>query len=652
MPSSRTQADGLKADTLAHDSARPRRPTTPNQPVILILPLMLALSSTVQAQDRESQGEPAHSRSSSTTSSAGASGEPDVAALRAETIERLKAYEPIAAGSAATSAGLSRSNLASSPVARSVGVPSASSAGTAALSSVSSEPTLKKPLPVLLRDRLGLLNEYDEISRTLQQTNHPDPSPERQVADAKSELVRLQSILSQDPETLLPAMFRGQSANNSTAAGSAMKDAIEATRSDLKEWKTKLETLRAEIAKWSSLQNARSAERDRLFQRVSTLSARREEYEAAVTDAQTTGARQLARERLVNFEWEARVESLRLQLIEAQLALETKLADIRELSGKVYWARVQIGQKSLDPMEARYRVVAEDQLRDLKQAATNFETKAQLSADPLERFRARWTAELLALEVLVVRSEQALAISPRPSYDEQKTDADRAEIEFARVKELVDDGEVSRLDAVRLNNEFRRIGPERDRLLKTEMAAVEAQLQYYENALTDVELDLLQESLHDRLEHDLLRERLPASRWADGEALAKELEQKHLLLLSRRRIALEKLSARASHTLQQVERRLNILDQEYGFIRTSIFWVRDQDTIGHVTITQAAREFSMLVRGLARLVQETGKPSLWGQPSAEFLVTAMALLALPIALWRLHRMLGALIKRDLPVPRT
>lgn len=40
------------------------------------------------------------------------------------------------------------------------------------------------------------------------------------------------------------------------------------------------------------------------------------------------------------------------------------------------------------------------------------------------------------------------------------------------------------------------------------MAAVESQLQFYENTLTSVELELLQDSLHDRLEHDLLRERL------------------------------------------------------------------------------------------------------------------------------------------------
>ena len=300
-----------------------------------------------------------------------------------------------------------------------------------------------------------------------------------------------------------------------------MKDALESTSNELKDWKTKLETLRSEIAKWDSLQKSRHTERDRLFQQVTALTAKSQEYDAAVADAPTAAARRLAHERLVNFQWAARVETLRLQVIEAQLALEAKLAEVRELKVEVYRAHVQIANRTLGPMQSRYRLVAEDQERDLSQAKANEENKARSSADPLERFRARRTAELMALEILVNRSEQARTISPTPTYEDQKTLADHAEIDFANIKELLDDGKVSRLDAVRLNNEFRRIGPERDRLLRNEMATVESQLQYYENALTEVELELLQDSLHDRFEHDLLREGLPQSRWAEGEALVK-----------------------------------------------------------------------------------------------------------------------------------
>jgi potassium efflux system protein len=319
-----------------------------------------------------------------------------------------------------------------------------------------------------------------------------------------------------------------------------------------------------------------------------------------VTDAQTVPARQLAQERLVNFEWELRVQSLRLQVMEAQLAQESKLADVGDLNVQVQLAHLQIAEKTLAEMQAKYRLAAEHHERDLKQAAANLEVKAQSSDDPLERFRARRTAELLVLEAQVTRYEQALATSPFPSLDEERILADHAAADFARIKELLDDGRVSRLDAIRLNNDFRRIGPERDRLLRNEMATAEAHLQYYENALTNVEIELIQDSLHESFEQDLIRERLPRARRGQGEALLTELERKHRALLVRSRAALEKLSDRAAHTLQQVMRRLSILDEEYGFIRTHIFWVRDQEPIGPATLAQAARDMNRLIKGLPR----------------------------------------------------
>ena len=86
-----------------------------------------------------------------------------------------------------------------------------------------------------------------------------------------------------------------------------------------------------------------------------------------------------------------------------------------------------------------------------------------------------------------------------------------AQADFAEIKQLLDDGNVSRLDALRLNNDFRRIGPERERLLRNELGTVEAQLQYYENLLTSVELELIEDSLVDQVEHDAVLERLAPS---------------------------------------------------------------------------------------------------------------------------------------------
>ena len=654
MQKSTTRATGSRADGLPFGPTLAGSLAVPIRPLLLVGSLLLVAGAVARGQGPTSQTEPASLRRPFATATAGSTGdsaEADPVAARAEALERLKEHDLTTTTDATMPIGSTSSISSSASVS-----PAPYSAGRSApVSSPSADPGAKKPLPVLLQERLRWLNEYDASAIALQKATHPEPSPQQQASEAKAELRQLQNILKQAaeaPEKLLPPLFRDVSVKVSSALGAEMKDAIEATSNELKDWKTKLENVRGEIARWNGLMNARRVDRDGLFQRVTLLKAKSEEFKSAVTDAQTATLRRLAHERLINFEWQLRVESLRLRVIEAQLALEAEVSEVRELRADAYRAHVQIATKALESMQARYRVVAEDQQRNLSRAEADEETKAGSSKDPLERFRARRMAELLALEAHVIKSEQDLVISPNPSYEEQKTLADQADFDFANIKELLDDGKVSRLDAIRLNNEFRRIGPERGRLVKNEMSAVEAQLQFYENALTTVELELLQDSLHDRFEHDLLRERLPSSRWAEGEALVANLERSHRSLLMRRQRALQKLCDRASHTLVQVTRRLGILDREYSFIRTNIFWVRDQESIGLMTLTQSAREFNALVKGLLRLVKETTRPNLWGQPSVEFLVTALGVLVFPVVLERLRRLLGVLIRRDLPAPHS
>jgi hypothetical protein len=452
------------------------------------------------------------------------------------------------------------------------------------------------------------------------------------------------------PETLLPPAYRALPAGDSPHLNTDMKDTLEAATNELKDWKTRLETLRTEVVNWESLQNARRTERDKLFQRVASLKARGTERDA-VTGAATARSRQLAQERQINSEWASRVDVLRLQVVEAELALEAKLTGVRELNLQVCHAQIQVLEKALELMQKRYRASADRQERDLKEKAAHEENTARQSEDFLERFHAHRLADLLELEAQVIKTEQAEVTSSPPTLDEERSRADHAFADFARIKALLDDGRVSRLDAIRLNNDFRRIGPERDRLLRNEMAIVETRLQFYEDVLTNVEIELLQDSLHDRFEHDLLRERLPPSRWAEGEALLAELERTHRTLMVRRRASLERLTDCTSQTLDQIARRLSILDEEYGFIRTHIFWVRDQEPIGLGTITQGARELQHLVKALARLAQEAVRPRHWGRASAEFVAAALAVLGLPIGLIRLRRFLRVRIEHDLPTAR-
>jgi potassium efflux system protein len=509
-----------------------------------------------------------------------------------------------------------------------------------------------KSLRDLLNERLRWLDECERATEGLQKTANPQPSPEAQHAEAKTELLRVQEILKQttaSADSVLPPVFRNPRSNDANALAAEMRNALDAERNELKEWNAKVESLRAEIAKAESSRKARQNDRDKVFQRVAALRATSFELEGPVSSAVTSEARQLAQEKLVNFEWESRVQNLRLKLIEAELALERKMAGVRDLNFQVGLVQVQIAETRRSLMEARYKAIVERQEQELSRAAASEETKARRADDPIDRFKARLTAEILAREAQVIRSDKALATTPSPSPIEERDLADRAEADFAQIKHLLDDGDVSRLDAVRLNNDFRRIALERVRLVRNEMAAVEAQLQFYEEALTNTEIELLSDSTGDRFDRDLLHERLPQSRWLEGEAVLGELEGKHRAVLMRHRDVLERLCERASQTHQQVIRRLAILDEEYGFIRTHIFWVRDQEPLGLGALTHGGRELQQLFKGCLRLAQECAKPKLWKErPSGEFLAVSAAVLLLPLGLIRLRRAIRHMLECEMP----
>jgi potassium efflux system protein len=606
--------------------------------------LWLALCGTAWAQKLE-QGKPlrreAEAEPKNWSDIAGA----DVAAARSEANDRLRGLQsPPGRFTPATSAGATTGTpgAASQPGA-SVAQPVSAAPASA------SESTAEKSIRELLTERVGWLDEYEKLTQSLQKALSPDPNPEKQRSEAQKELLQLQQTLNQAAvslDALLPPAFRNARSSDASSVAAEMRSALEAERNDLKQWAAKLESLRIEIVKAENLRSARRSERDKLFQRAATLKAKNPDVRDRVTTALTSEARQLAQEKLVNFEWEARVENLRLQVTEAELALDRKIAGVRELNLQICQVQVQILEKRGTRMEALYKAIAERQEQDLSRAAASEETKARRTDDPLEGFKARRTADLLSLEALVIKSDQVLATSPSPSLHEQRELADRAEADFAAIKQLLDDGEVSRLDAVRLNNEFRRIALERERLLRNEKTAVEAHLQFYEEAVTSTEIELLSDSASDRFDRDLLRDRLPQSRWTEAEAMLEDLERKHRALLERRRDNLQRLCDRASQTHQQIVRRLAILDEEYGFIRTHIFWVRDQEPLGWWALPQGGREIQQLLRACFRLAQETAKLKVWGQPSGEFAAISFAVFVLPLGIVRLRRVLHRLLEPE------
>ena len=498
----------------------------------------------------------------------------------------------------------------------------------------------KKIRPVL-EERLRLLDDWQKTSKDLRELDQPDEDTEGRAADTKAEIKRLGPLLEQsarDPESLLPPSFRVPAKGVTEAALSAMKEAIEAARGELREAGSRMGKLRSEAA--SAPPNPLAlinAERDKLQKRAAALKAKQGDYEAAAAEAQTPEARDLAGERLVNFEWEKRLLDARLRVQEARLALQPKRAELTRLYRQAAEAQIQVSKRILQQMQARYRVLSETQERDLKTLAAAEQDRAARADDPLERYRARRTAEMHELHAKVLRDEKILTTSPSPSKGEQQALADRAIENLAKVKKMIEDGQISRLDALRLNNDFRRIGPEKERIIRNELTTVTNWLNYYEGALSNAETDLINVARDDRFERDSLRETLQSTPPAAVMAEFEEIEAKHRALLERRRMVLETLADRTEQTQDQILRRLRTLDEQYSFIRTNIFWVRDQEPIGTAIVGQAEREVELVARSLVRLACEACDRKLRGRVSVEFAAACVALVGLPWPLFRIRK---------------
>lgn len=560
----------------------------------------------------------------------------EIKELRAEIVKRIEAVDAAEAAKKADAAATKNSASEAKPIVDA------------------------KALRDLLKIRLDWMTEYEKADQEHRQATETNPDQDR--AKAEAEIEKLGPLLIQaekSPDALLPEAFHRPANQIDDAVRKAMKDAIEAVQNELKDWTTKYEAAKADVAKTAEVRTAMRAQRDKIFQRVAALKVRdvdappaaaktAKEAKVGAPSAEAADSSLLDSERRLNAEWEVRAESLRLTAQEARIARDAKLTAVDELEVRIGDAHVRIAQKVLDRMQQRFRSASDIQQRDLKRAAASEENLAAVSDDPLVRFRARRNAELLELEAQTVKFEQRATSNLPPSPEEQRALAERERKDFEGVKRLITDGEVSRLDAILLNNDFRRIGPERDRIERNELKAVEARVQFYGNALTEAELELLEDARQDQFEHEALLERLPDDRRSAAGLVFAEIEGKHRALLIRRRDALKILADRAAETVREVKSRLTVLDEKYGFIRTNIFWVRDQDPIGLDLISQGARETARLGQAFSRIAGEAVDTRNWTPVSAEFAAAVAALVVLPFGLFRFRRELGGRIATHLP----
>ena len=544
-----------------------------------------------------------------------------------------------------------KSEVAPPPPARPVVAPATAedvakaSAMTAARLKAFNAPEVKgraeyKPIRELLGARSGLLAEWAKVRKERDEAEHPERSPERDASESKADAEKTRALLEQSARSadpLLPEVFQAgpsPGAKPSEFRLAEMKEAIDAARADLKDRTAELETLRADGTRGLAAELAAArAERDKVHQGLAALIARRGGREAEQSGANSPEARELARERLVNLDWECRVESERLATMEAKIDQADRRLELSNFQVQAKAAHVELAKRLLDRMEARYASLAEVQQKELKRAIAKEENRAASSGDVLERYRAQHDAALHGLESQAVEYEKANATSTGLSIQEQSTLADSAVRNFEELKKLFGDGDVSPLDVLRLKNEYRRIVPERAQIVRTDLAASNAEQATYQAALSGAEIDLVNDDRDDRHDRESLLEQIPETRRAEATALLDELETRHKALLNRRRNVLQKLAERSEAAHALVVRRLATLDEQYAFIRTHIFWVRDAEPVGISTFAHARDDAFRAARNLAKLALGAEGRGRWGHPSPWFTMTVVALVVLP---WPLH----------------
>ena len=516
--------------------------------------------------------------------------------------------------------------------------------------------TRSKPLRDALNERLAWIDELRKAMKELQNAENPKVNPAREAAALKAEIERSQAGLEQSakkPDALLPEAFRNLAGKPIDVALKAMKEAIDDVEDELKDKRDvddseKIESKDRPLKTADPLSTLR-VEREKLVQGRPGLASRRKDRETALASAQGPEGRNLAKELMINIEWETRVQAERLRAVDASIDLQTKrvaLADLRRTARK---SSTDLARKTLEIMQKRFRDLADRQSRDLARAAAAETERARVSNDPLERYRARRKSELLDLRSELLKDVQALDAEPVISLREQTEAADRAAEDFDSLKRLVREGRSSPLVATRLNYAFRRLSSERDAIVHRELALANREDVKRDNDLNEIEMDILNDDRDDRVQLDELLEAIPPPRHAELFKAASKLEEEHRALLENRRAVLVKLAANAEATLKQVQRRVNILDEEYAFLRTNIFWVRDQEPIGPEMIDEARLEVPRLVRAVGRVSREVGTPNAWQRrPSLDFLLALGALVVLP---WPIVRVRGLLRGRLVGEPR-
>ena len=384
---------------------------------------------------------------------------------------------------------------------------------------------------------------------------------------------------------------------------------------------------------------AAKAERDETRKRIAALGPRAVDAEAALAAASSAEGRELARERMVNLDWETKVEAERLKEVEARIDLETRREAVAAVKVQVLTVKLELAKATDDLLKAKYAEwLASKNARTRSRRSVWRRRRAEHEADPLERYKARRNQELSAQTKLFNVREAEKKATPAVALADQTARANKAAEDFEKLKRLVEAGRSSALVAQRLNNSFRRLAAERASISRNELAQVNGLLAKYEGELTAVELDLINDERGDRELRDALLASLPERRWGEAREVFADTERAHRAMLEKRQSILTALEEQTEKTRKEVLRRLRILDEQHAFVRTHLFWVRDAQPIGATSADQIRREGRDLGRTLLGVAAEPWSRSNWGRVSPEFVIATLGLLVLlPSGLYRRGR---------------
>lgn len=495
-----------------------------------------------------------------------------------------------------------------------------------------------------------LLVEWDKTTKARQAVEHPDPTPEAELAEQKVALERVRGSLARagkEKASLLPDLFRTPMSQTTDASLNEMKEAIAAAEDAADTAKKDLDASHAALAKKGSTPLAvAKAERDEIRKQIAALSPRNAEADAALASAGSAEERELVREKLVDLLWEGRVQNERLKEADSRIELETRRAEARQIKIQVERARLDLAKITLEALQSEFRNRVDRHQADEKRASAIASARAEHASDPLERYKGRRNKEIADQRTLCDDLERELNSRQEMTANAEKEKTDKAEGDFKRLKDLVKGGRSSALVAQRLNNSFRRLGGERAAIVRNELARITLQLGRYENDLTAVELDQLNDARGDEALREILLASLPTARKDEAVAAFAEMESKNRDVLEKRRQLLITLEKRAEETRQQVLRRIKILDDQHAFVRTHLFWVRDSQPMGFTTAEQFRREARELAGTVLGIVSAPRSRSHWERVSPEFGLAALGLILLPYGLHRGRRALRRILERE------